>query len=110
MGQEPITVKIPGGVVTLRKPKAGERNAALIKAETADGVKGMVFLMELLPHCIATHPWGATIPVKKALDELWPEDYDKIVEALRPLVTPESGIAKKSEEPSVSSANPKDST
>jgi len=93
-------VKIGQGMITLRKPLAGERNKALMKAETPDGIKGTVFLVELLPSVVMKHPFGAQ-PVKQALDNLSIEDYDKLIEAVGKLIQlPVGDVEKKLEQPS----------
>lgn len=94
-------VEISKGMITLRKPLAGERNKALMKAETPDGIKGTVFLVELLPSLILKHPFGAE-PVKQALDCLSIEDYDKLIEATGELIQlPVGDVEKKLEKPSI---------
>lgn len=93
-------VEISKGMITLRKPLAGERNKALMKAETPDGIKGTVFLVELLPSVIMKHPFGAE-PVKQALDCLSIEDYDKLIDCAGELLKmPVGDVEKKLEQPS----------
>ena len=95
-----MDVEISKGIITLRKPLAGERNKALMKAETPTGIKGTVFLVELLPSVIVKHPFGAQ-PIKTALDNLSVEDYDKLIEAVGKLIQlPVGDVEKKSEQPS----------
>ena len=95
-----MEIEISKGMITLRKPLAGERNKALMKAETPEGIKGTVFLVELLPSVVVKHPFGAQ-PVKQALDSLEVEDYDKLIEAVGKLIQlPVSDVEKKSEQPS----------
>ena len=95
-----MEIEISKGMITLRKPLAGERNKALMKAETPDGIKGTVFLVELLPSVVVKHPFGAQ-PVKQALDSLEVEDYDKLIEAVGKLIQlPVSDVEKKLEKPS----------
>ena len=96
-----ISVQLKSGEVVLRAPTAGERNRALIKAETPEGIKGMVFAIELIPMLVKVHPWG-TLPVSEALDRLTPAEYDKIVEVAKPLLGFDGDAAKKSEKPSES--------
>lgn len=76
-----MEIQITKGKVVLKKPTAGARNKAVIAAETSDGIKTSVMMIELLPYCIASHPFG-TVPVKQALDALSIEDYDKLIEGL----------------------------
>ena len=83
----------------LKKPTAGHRNNALIKAETPEGIKQSLMMVELLPHCIASHPFG-TVPLRQALDSLDIDEYDKLVDGLRSLMNPVGDVEKKSETPS----------
>ncbi len=103
-------VNLEVGKFVLRKPLAGERNKAVMAAETADGLKMTVFLVELLPYSIKEHPFGISISnpikVKAELDKLEIEDYDKILKALQTMMEPKvNDIAKKSEEPSQPSSS-----
>lgn len=92
------TLVIKSGEIVLRKPTAGQRNKAAVVADTKEGFKYSVFLTELLPLCIAQHPFGIT-PIRQALDNLEFDEYDKIVEALQKLL--DNGDAeKKLKEPS----------
>lgn len=69
------------GKISLRKPTAGERNKALMAAETKDGeILRMKFIVELIPKIVVEHPFGAE-PLVKALDGLDPEDYDLLIES-----------------------------
>jgi hypothetical protein len=91
--------------ITLKKPTAGQRNDALIKAEippTADspgGISQVKLMIELLPHCIQQHEFG-TVPIKVALDNLSFNDYDFARDSLADLMTPSGDVQKKSETPS----------
>jgi len=97
-----------GEKVTLQKPTAGMRNKALIKADTADGIKRTVMMVEMLPYCIKSHPWG-TRQIRDALDNLSIEDYDKIIDGLSELITPTTDkIQKKLNEPSDQDTSHKD--
>ena len=79
---ENIEVETTIGKFKLRKPNAGERNRALIKAEGEDGkLKQFVFLTELLPSCVVEHPFGAGKSLKQALDGMNLDDYDTISKA-----------------------------
>lgn len=102
-------VKLEKGYVTLEKPKAGLRNEAYSIADTPQGLKKMVFLMELLPLCIIEHPFQIYAQseaqkkeiLKQSLEELEMEEYDLLVEALGELIKPPTEeIEKKLEEPS----------
>jgi len=90
-------VKISQGEIVLAKPKAKARNDALIKAEQMSNggePSKTVFITELLPHCIKSHPFGA-VKVRQALDSLEIEDYDKLAKATGELVKPKEDIEKK---------------
>ena len=94
------TVKISKGEVVIKKPTAGARNKALMKAETPEGIKNTVLMVELLPYCIQSHPFG-TVPIKQALDSLECEEYDELIKALAELIKPLRGdVQGKSEAPS----------
>jgi len=93
-----MEINITQGKVVLKKALAGARNKALMKAETVEGIKKTVLMVELLPHCIVSHPFGTT-PIRQALDNLSIKDYDKLIGGLGTLMNPtESDVAKKSEE------------
>jgi hypothetical protein len=94
-----MIVQLKDGVVRLIRPKAGIRNKALMKAESGEGIKQTTFLVELIPYCIAEHPWGAQ-PIREALDNLEVEDYDELIKAMGPMFSDEGDAAKKSSEPS----------
>ncbi len=99
-------VEITRGKVKLRKPLAGPRNKALMKAELADGMRATVFLVEIMPEMIVEHPFGAE-PINTALDSLSIDDYDKLAEVVKDLIGFgfKGDTEKKLEEPS----SPKDS-
>ena len=105
---EEIGIELKLGMVLLKKPLAGTRNKALIKAETAEGIKSMVFMVELLPNCIKTHPFGA-VPIRDALDNLSIEDYDKLIDGLQKIIQPKGDVEKKSVKPLELSPQEKDS-
>ena len=95
-----MEVEISNGIVKLRKPLAGQRNKALMKAETPTGIKGTVFLVELMPSMIEEHPFGAQ-PLAEALDRLSIEDYDKLIDGASELLKlPVGDVEKKLEQPS----------
>lgn len=93
-----MDVETSVGKFVLRRPTAGLRNKALMKSEDKDGIKQSVFLFELLPDCIAVHPFGIS-PLKQSLDSMPYEDYDKLVDGMKELLAP-GDVAKKSEMPS----------
>ena len=99
---------IPGGEVIVRKPLAGPRNKAMVKAETPDGVKETVFMLELLPYAIKTHPWG-TVTVRDGLDKLDPEEYDLLIDALRELLVEGANALKKKLKSSLNENQPEES-
>ena len=82
------------GEVTLMKPTAGVRNSAMMKAETKDGIKQTLMMVELLPMCIRAHPWGIT-PIKQALDALDYQEYDILIDKLRELMDIDNSLKKK---------------
>jgi len=95
-----MEIELSIGKIILKSPTAGARNQALMKAETADGIKNTVMMVELLPHCVSTHPFGAK-PLRQALDNLSCEDYDKLVVGLTTLMKPKDDeLKKKLETPS----------
>jgi len=94
-----MEVETKNGKFSLKRPTAGQRNAALMKAETPDGIKNTVFLIELLPMCVREHPFGM-IPIKQGLDGMDMEDYDKLIDGLAKIITPDKELAKKSLPPS----------
>jgi hypothetical protein len=97
MVNETIKAKLSCGEVTLRKPTAGMRNAALVLAETDTGFKKSLMMIELLPPCILAHPWGMT-KVKDALNALSIQDYDLLIDGLEKMMSPDDELKKKSNE------------
>ena len=84
-----IEVKTSLGVWVLRKPKAGPRNRAMIKAETSNGEFKMTILsQELLPKMIIQRPENIDkdVPLKDILDDLEIEDYDALQNAAMKLI------------------------
>ena len=81
-------VTTSAGVFTIKKPGAGVRNKALMKAETDRGFKSTVFLMELLPKCVVKRPLGMdeTTPIEHILDGLETDDYDILAQALNEMM------------------------
>jgi len=76
-------VKTSVGTFVLKKPKAGIRNKAMIKAETGfGGFKTTVLLMELVPKCIIKRPIEVDqdVPIEQIVDSLETEDYDLIAD------------------------------
>jgi len=85
---ETIEVQTNVGKFILRKPLAGERNKALEKAEMKDGtLKNSVFMTELLPYCIKENPFDATLPLRKRLELIDFEEWDKLANALGNLLS-----------------------
>lgn len=81
-----MEIQITQGKVVLQKPKAGARNKAMIESTGPEGNQNNVkFMVELLPHCILSHPFG-TVPVRQALDSLEIDEYDNLVEGLGKLL------------------------
>ena len=90
-----MKVQLKNGEVELRKPNAGQRNRALIKAMHDGNTNEVEFITELLPLCVANHPWGIS-PVRQALEGLDIEEYDKLLLSMKDLLGV-SDITKKSE-------------
>ena len=89
------TIKIELGEVVIKKPTAGIRNAAALKAYDNGSLNEIKFLIEMLPHCIKSHPFGQT-PLRKALDDLEIEDYDKLVDEVKEFIGVNKGdVVKK---------------
>ena len=89
-----IKVNLKDGEVVLRKPTAGVRNSAMMKAEGPDGIKQIVMMVELLPLCVKAHPFGMT-PVKTALNNLDCDEYDLLIDKLRELMRANEELKKK---------------
>lgn len=89
-----MEIQLEKGPIVLKKPTAGARNKALMEAETPDGIKNTVLLVNLLPYCVQSHPFG-TVPIAQALDALSIEEYDKLITGLTELMNP--GALKKKE-------------
>lgn len=96
-----ISIKTEAGEIVLKKPTAGIRNKALVKGDTPEGFKRSVMMIELLPLCIKSHPWGMTSspngvsPIRITLDNLSIEDYDKLIDGLEELMGKGAEIKKK---------------
>jgi len=87
----------PGGKFVLMRPKAGMRNKAIITAETPQGIKQTVLVMELLPVCVKTHPWRDMYrSIREGLDDLEIAQYDVLLKAMGDLVQPPEDAEKKS--------------
>jgi len=78
-------------------------------------------MVKLLPKCIKKHPWGKRrltdrsdeyghLMEKGVLDDLYPEEYDLLIEALSKLLKPKVKDVEKKSEPSsgVKASNLKD--
>lgn len=96
-----IEVEISKGKVILKRPIAGARNKALSISMENGKLNEVKMMMELLPLCIKSHPFGTT-PVRQSLDNLDFTEYDKIIDGLKTLMTPkiDEEQKKKSEESS----------
>jgi len=69
------------GTFILKKPKAGERNQATLNSIENGQIVEIKFLMNLLPLCIKSHPYGI-VDLKKSLDRLEIEEYDILLKEL----------------------------
>jgi len=88
--------KTSKGIVELRKPLAGSRNAAILAAERADGtLSEYKFRFELLPYCIKSHPFGVR-PIREVLNGLDTEDYDPIIQEMDKMLIELAELKKKS--------------
>lgn len=85
---ELIKVKTKIGNFELRKPTAGIRNRVIAKVDTPEGVKQSTAVIELLPTCVVTHPFGTKRPLRQAMDEMDMEEYDKLMEKFLELLKP----------------------
>ena len=56
-------------------------------------------MVELLPMCVAAHPWGIK-PIKGALDMLSIVEYDQLIDVLEKLIGPDEELKKKLKESS----------
>jgi len=90
-------IKTSVGIWTLKKPKAGVRNKAMIIAETSSGVREVLFMTTLLPKCVLERPesFDKTVPVADQLDDLDTEDYDLLIAGLSDLI---ANLSNKDEE------------
>jgi len=96
-GEKHASVQTSDGTWEIVKPKAGIRNRALEKAETSDGgFKRMVLLTTMLPACINKRPsnMDQDVPIEQILDQLEIEDYDKLIDGLGRLISPEAYAAE----------------
>ena len=75
-------VKIKLGEIVLKKPTAGMRNSSALKSYENGSLNEIKFMIELLPQCVKSHPFG-TSPLRASLDNLSIEEYDKLVEVLK---------------------------
>jgi len=77
------------GIFTLKEPNAGQRNRALIMAETDNGFKSTIFIFNLLPKCVVKRPVEVdqTVPIDHLLDSLNTTDYDKLASELKGMIS-----------------------
>ena len=86
-------VKTSVGIFIVAKPKAGIRNRAMVNAESDKGViKNTKLMVELLPKCIQSRPdnFDKDVDIKDQLDDLDPDDFDLLVDALAELLVTKS--------------------
>lgn len=78
----------PSGLWVLKKPNAGVRNKALVKAETDSGFRMTIFMVEIMPKMIAKRPdtVDSTVPIEDILDSIDPEEYDLLFNKARNLM------------------------
>jgi len=88
------------GTWVLKKPKAGPRNRAMVKAETEGGnYKLTILMMELLPKMVCERPDGIDkdVPIEQVLDDLEMETYDDLVVTAMSLIQFKEEIIKEEE-------------
>lgn len=101
--QTQIEHEIPDlGKFVLRKPKAGQRNKAVLEAGGLDtDTQRMKFMFAILPECVMTHPFqNMRGTLTEELENLEMDQYDALIGALGKLFKPEGDVAKKSEQSS----------
>ena len=95
MSEDFTEIKVSQGIIKLRKPKAGDRNHALIES---DGNQQLL-VIKLLPKVIVEHPFGSQI-LEEALNNLEIPEYDSLVFAIKDMLGLGSDAEKKSKTPS----------
>ena len=96
VGNEKV-VKLSVGEVIVKKPTAGIRNKAALSAYKDGNFNEVLFIIEMLPYCIKSHPFGTT-PLKTGLDNLSITEYDKLIDEIKNFMGATKGdVAKKSE-------------
>jgi len=100
------------GTWLLRKPKAGPRNRAMIKAEISNGdFKVSILAMELMPKMVQRRPdsFDVDVPIEQVLDSLDTDVYDDLQEAAMELIfnrfTEEKAVEKAEEKKKSSSTS-----
>ena len=79
-------VTLEKGEVEITEPSGGNRNAALIAADTGtENPKRSIFMTTLLPLCITKHPFG-NVKIEHAVNSLHYKEYDLLMAALNKLV------------------------
>lgn len=88
-------VKVSKGDITLVKPNAGQRNDSAVNAMVDGKFNEIKFMVNLVPACVKSHPFGVA-KLKEGLNALEPEEYDKLIDAMKEwLVPPVSDVEKK---------------
>lgn len=97
-----VEVDTTYGKFRIRSPLAEERNNALIKAsENRDKPNETVFITELLPLCINSHPFDHKVPLLTRLNKMECDEWDKLAAALIDLGKQKDDVTvKKLEQPS----------
>lgn len=91
-----MKVTIKDGEIELRIPTAKQRNDALIRATKGGEINQTLFLTELLPLCVKSHPWGLIEGgIKRKIESLPYTEYDKIAGLFKEIVKPEEDLPKK---------------
>jgi len=93
------TIKLKEGEVLLRSPLGGAIQDALINSSDKNGFNEAKVLIELIPNCVHSHPWGTT-PIRTALRQMDGMEYIKLLNGAKTLLEPLMGTeqVKKSEE------------
>ena len=96
MRKDVIEIQIEAGIIKLRRPKAGDRNQALLESNNNE----FLMIMKLIPKLVVEHPFGHGVVIEQGLDNLEIQDYDKIVMAMKEFIGISGDEIKKSERPS----------
>ena len=85
---EEIRIKIKAGEVVFKRPTAGVRNEAMVKSVEKGDLNPIKMMVELLPKCIKSHPWGNR-PINQCINSLDFAEYDLLIDGLKKIIKPE---------------------